>query len=113
MSMKERLVRFRSFWIFPLLSIALVSWSLRAGSSHRLNELGWLVGLGLVFWTLIEYGFHRILLHADIQNPLFRAFVNASHLRHHAAPRDPTQILVQPGFAIVVSAAIYAGLFGL
>src|SRR5207244_383184 len=99
MGMKERLVRFHSFWIFPVLSIGLIFWSIRTGTQHSVTDVGWFIGYGLVFWTLLEYGFHRILLHSEIQNPLFRAFVNASHLRHHATPRDPNQILVQPSFA--------------
>src|SRR5262249_50702533 len=63
---------------------------------------------GVLIWTLLEYVFHRFLLHAEFRDPKLRAFVNASHLRHHAVPRDRDQILVQLPFALVTSSIIYA-----
>src|SRR5262249_9222158 len=43
-----------------------------------------------------------------VQNHRLREFLNASHLGHHAAPRDPDRVLVHSIFALVVSAVLYA-----
>src|SRR4051812_13130082 len=107
MGMKERLVRFRSFWIFPVLSIALL-WLTHRPQTHNLYGLAGFVTIGLIAWTLLEYVFHRFLLHIEIRNKTWRDLINESHFRHHRSPRDPNQILVYPGFGIVISAVIYA-----
>jgi small-conductance mechanosensitive channel len=107
MGMKERLLRFRSFWIFPALSIALL-WTTYRAETHNLYGLAGFVAIGLIAWTLLEYVFHRFLLHLEIRSKTLRALINESHIRHHRSPRDPNQILVYPGFGIVISAMIYA-----
>jgi len=111
--MKERALRFSSFWVFPLLSIALLTLSYR-GQPHRfIADFAESLFIGLAFWTLLEYLFHRFLLHAEFHNTALRALVNVSHARHHAAPRDRDQILVKAPFALVTSALIYALLFAI
>ena len=109
MTLKERLYRFRSFWIFPLLAVVLVDLTSRTEPQHRLSELLWLVPAGVFVWTLLEYGLHRLVFHiqAPIRNPRLREFLNASHLGHHASPRDPGKLLVHPLFGFVISAALY------
>jgi len=111
MSLKERLSRFRSFWIFPSLSLALILFTRNASGTYRFSDLLWLVPVGLLIWTVLEYFFHRVLFHTHFRRPWLREIVNRSHLSHHAAPRDPKQILVIPSFGLVVSAAIYPILF--
>src|SRR5579872_1166645 len=102
---KERLLRFRSFWVFPLLSVALLL--IPATRPHSaLDLIGWII-VGAAMWTLLEYGFHRFLLHAEFRSPILREFVNTSHFQHHHAPRDRDLILVQLPFALVTSAVIY------
>src|ERR1051326_1956795 len=113
MGMKERMVRFRSFWIFPLLSVALLVLSYRSYSQHPGVDLVKSLTAGVVIWTLLEYIFHRFLLHAEFRSATLRAFVNESHLNHHAAPRDRDQILVKPMFALVTSGVIYAVLLAI
>jgi sterol desaturase/sphingolipid hydroxylase (fatty acid hydroxylase superfamily) len=113
MSLKERLSRFRSFWIFPSLSVALILLTRNTGGAHPLSQLLWLVPVGLLLWTLLEYFFHRVLFHTHFRTPLLREIVNRSHLSHHAAPRDPNQILVISSFGVAVSLVIYPILFAL
>ncbi len=64
---------------------------------------------GIFVWTLLEYGLHRFVFHVQIplRNLRLRDLVNASHLSHHAAPRDPTKVLVQPVYGLVISAILY------
>src|SRR2546421_2069908 len=112
MTLRERLYRFRSFWIFPLTAALLLYLTSRAEPQGRTHDLLWLVPAGMLLWTLLEYILHRFVFHTHI--PIralwLREIVNASHLVHHASPRDPTQILVLPIFGAAVSAILY-GLF--
>src|SRR5258705_8271315 len=112
MGMKERLVRFRSFWMFPLFSVILLILSYRDGA-YGIYGFAGNIAIGLVFWTLLEYFFHRFLLHAEIRNATLRAFLNATHISHHIAPRDPNMILVFPSFAIVISSMLYGVLLAI
>jgi len=113
MNMTKRLVRFRSFWVFPLLSVILLVTAQADAARHRSWDLAILIAIGLAIWTLLEYVFHRFLLHATVNSATLAKFINASHLAHHAAPRDPNHILVQPRFALTVSTLIYGILFAL
>src|SRR5688572_3198123 len=98
--------RFCSFWIFPLLSVTLLMVGSRVEPQRQYLELLWLVPAGILAWSLLEYGLHRFVFHIrfHIQNPKIRDLVNASHLSHHAAPRNPDKLLVQPAYGLVVSA---------
>jgi 4-hydroxysphinganine ceramide fatty acyl 2-hydroxylase len=109
MTLKERLYRFRSFWIFPLIAFLLLYFSLRVEGERSPGELFILFISGLLAWTLLEYGLHRFVFHIQIpiRNPQLREFVNASHLSHHASPRDPKKVLVHPLYGLVVSAVLY------
>jgi sterol desaturase/sphingolipid hydroxylase (fatty acid hydroxylase superfamily) len=109
MSLKERLYRFRSFWIFPIVAFVLLHFSLRVEAKRSAGELLVLFLSGVLAWTLLEYGLHRFVFHVQIplRNPRLRELVNASHLSHHASPRDPTKVLVQPLYGLVISAMLY------
>lgn len=109
MSLRERLVRFRSFWIFPLVGFFLLYLTSRGEPNSRLNDLFWLIPIGIFSWTLLEYGLHRFVFHVlmPLRNPRLREIVNASHLAHHASPRDPNKVLVRPLYGLAVSAILY------
>ena len=47
MGIKERLVRFRSFWIFPALGVLLLYFTSRREPPGRFNDLFWLVPAGM------------------------------------------------------------------
>jgi 4-hydroxysphinganine ceramide fatty acyl 2-hydroxylase len=109
MTMKERLYRFRSFWIFPLIAVALLKITSHAEPQTQAGRLLWLFPIGVLIWTLLEYGLHRFVFHIQIplRNPFLREILNASHLGHHAAPRDPNRVLVKPVFGVVVSLILF------
>ena len=115
LALRRRVVRFSSFLIFPALAVLLLYFSSRNNGNGRFAELLWLVPTGIFIWTLLEYGLHRFVFHIQIPvpNPHLRELLNASHLGHHAAPRDPGKVLVNPIFGLVVSATLYAALFAL
>src|SRR5947208_7389994 len=115
MTLRERLVRFRSFWIFPLLASLLFYLTSRGESKSRFNDLFWLMPVGILIWTLLEYALHRFVFHIQfpVRNPRLREIVNASHLAHHASPRDPRRLLVHPLYGLAISTVLYAGLLAL
>jgi sterol desaturase/sphingolipid hydroxylase (fatty acid hydroxylase superfamily) len=115
MNLKERLHRFRSFWIFPLVAIVLLVISSGAEPRSRRLDLLWLIPAGALIWTLLEYGLHRFIFHLQIpaQNPRLREFVEALHLDHHASPRDPGKVLVRPTYGLLVSTVLYGLVYGL
>ena len=114
MTLKERLYRFRSFWIFPLIAAFLLYFTFQIEPQSHLSQLLWLLPIGVMIWTLLEYVLHRYVFHIQIplRNPHLRDIVNASHLAHHASPRDPAKVLVHPLYGLVVSSLLYAALYG-
>ena len=115
MTLRERLIRFRSFWIFPLLASFLLYLSSRGEPKSRFNDLFWLMPAGILIWTLLEYALHRFVFHIQfpLRDPRLREIVNASHLAHHASPRDPTKLLVRPLYGLTISTVLYAALLAL
>src|ERR1044071_3228205 len=105
MTLKERLYRFRSFWLFPAIAVLLIHLALRAEPQREGIELVWLLPVGVLIWTLLEYLLHRFVFHIQVplRDPRLRELVNASHMSHHAAPRDPTKLLVHPLYGLIVS----------
>ena len=105
--------RFCSFWIFPLLSVTLLIAASRIEPERQYRELLWLFPIGTLAWTLVEYGLHRFVFHIRVHfnNPAVREFVNASHLSHHAAPRNPDKLLVRPAYGLAVSALLFGMIY--
>jgi sterol desaturase/sphingolipid hydroxylase (fatty acid hydroxylase superfamily) len=99
--------------MFPLFAILLIYVAGRVEPERRLRDLLWLFPIGILAWTLLEYGLHRFVFHVrfEIRNPKLREFVNASHVVHHSAPRDPDKLLVQPSYGLLVSALLFAILY--
>src|SRR5437773_10515142 len=79
MTLRERLVRFRSFWIFPLLASFLLHLTSLGEPKSRFNDLFWLMPVGILIWTLLEYALHRFVFHIQfpVRNPRLREIVNA------------------------------------
>jgi sterol desaturase/sphingolipid hydroxylase (fatty acid hydroxylase superfamily) len=113
MSWKRRLYRFRSFWLFPLIGILLLAVTWRAEPDRAFTEFLWLFPIGVLIWSLIEYGLHRFLFHIPVQfrSRIIRRMLNGSHLDHHAFPRDPDRILVKSFYGLAVSAFLFGGAF--
>jgi sterol desaturase/sphingolipid hydroxylase (fatty acid hydroxylase superfamily) len=115
MSLKERLYRFRSFWIFPPIAVVLFITGFQAEPFRARIDLLWLFLIGILVWSLLEYGLHRFLFHVRIplRDPHLRDVVNSSHLLHHAMPRDREKVLVRPTFGLVISVILYGVLYAL
>lgn len=102
--------RFASFWVYPSLSCLLLYVSGLLGPQVDWSRLCWLVPVGFVSWTILEYVLHRFVFHWQSQNPRIGRILQALHLSHHGDPRNPDKILVRPSFSLLVSAAILAAL---
>ena len=67
-------------------------------------ERFWVFGLlGLLGWTLLEYGLHRFVLHDATGKHPGSGWRWSIHLHHHAEPRQADGILVRPVFSVLVS----------
>jgi sterol desaturase/sphingolipid hydroxylase (fatty acid hydroxylase superfamily) len=108
MALRESLIRFRSFWIFPILSGALLGFTFHTEPRRSYADLLWLFPAGLFIWTILEYGLHRFVFHtnAAIRSPRVRTLVRGTHSEHHAAPRDIDKLLVKTPFALGTSAVL-------
>jgi sterol desaturase/sphingolipid hydroxylase (fatty acid hydroxylase superfamily) len=113
MSLRERVYCFRSFWIFPTLAVLLIYQALKVDPQQHIRNLAWPFLTGLLAWTLIEYGLHRFVFHIrlPVRNPWMRTLLSASHLEHHAAPRDRSKVLVQSVYGLTVSAMVFGILY--
>ena len=78
-----------------------------AEPNAQARDLVWLFPLGLLSWSLIEYGLHRFVFHLDISNSRLRRLVNSSHIEHHIEPRNATHLLVTTGYGMGVSTLLY------
>jgi len=108
---KERVVLFRSFWIFPILAAFLVWVTYRWQAETQVRDLLWLIPLGVALWTLLEYFLHRFVFHFEVENKSIGRLLNGSHLEHHAQPRDAHHLLVHTSYGLVISAIVYILLF--
>ncbi len=110
MSLRERLYRFRSFWVFPLAAMGLIYVAFR-GDPGSLKNFLWLFPMGLAAWTLIEYGLHRFVFHITCRSPRLSEILNASHIEHHRAPRNPDRLFVHLNYSLVISTLLFGGLY--
>jgi sterol desaturase/sphingolipid hydroxylase (fatty acid hydroxylase superfamily) len=109
----EQFYRFRSFWIFPALAVTLMILSDRAEPERGAGSFVLPAALGLVFWTLLEYGLHRFAFHREAHDTPVGKILTGSHLSHHRAPRDPDKVLVHTSFAIPVSIVLFVAIYAM
>lgn len=63
----------------------------------RDNDFSWrreilFIGLGVLSWTLIEYGLHRFIFHYHARSAFGRKLVYGAHLSHHEDPRAANRL---------------------
>lgn len=62
--------------------------------------------LGVLFWTMIEYGLHRFAFHYEAKSEFIRRTIYLIHGNHHDDPTNKYRSLMPP-----VPALIYAAFF--
>ena len=51
-----------------------------------------LIGVGVLNWTLIEYGLHRYIFHYSARSAFGKKLVYGAHLSHHESPRATNRL---------------------
>ena len=102
-------VRFSSFWIYPLLSCLLFFLVLK--QEPRWGHLLWLIPVGLLMWSLLEYALHRFFFHWSPQNRKIKRILQQLHCDHHGDSRNPDKILVRPAYSLPVSGLLGGGFY--
>ena len=72
-------VRFCSFWIYPSLACLLLSLSLQQRPSWK--QLLWLIPLGWLIWSLLEYLLHRVFFHWSPHHRRIKKIVQSLHFK--------------------------------
>jgi len=86
---------------------AFLLWRSYAVHELPLTGLAGIGALGLLVWTLTEYGLHRFVFHFPAQNRLAKYLVFMFHGVHHAAPRDRTRLVMPPAGGILLLIVLY------
>ncbi|KAI9797333.1 MAG: fatty acid alpha-hydroxylase [Piccolia ochrophora] len=96
------------WWVVPLVWLPPMTYgtyiSKEGLSSWSLLALFWLIGLAV--WTVIEYGLHRGLFHADKYLPDNRVGTTLHFLLHgihHYLPMDKLRLVMPPTLFIVLA----------
>jgi sterol desaturase/sphingolipid hydroxylase (fatty acid hydroxylase superfamily) len=71
---------FADFVVFPIVLVGLVLAAHAYGRPIRPLDAVTAICAGIFFWTFLEYGIHRFILHNGM-------FFSEDHDAHHAAPR--------------------------
>ena len=84
------------FFAIPIAIAILVYFAFAAGGFQSSPDFAFALGIGLVTWTLVEYGVHRFVYH---HAPL----ISALHDSHHQSPEEFIGVpsFVSSGFLIV------------
>lgn len=64
-------------------------------------------GLGLLAWTLFEYGMHRVAFHWPARSAWGQRLVFLMHGCHHADPADPERAVMPPVASLPLALACY------
>jgi sterol desaturase/sphingolipid hydroxylase (fatty acid hydroxylase superfamily) len=118
--MKTRAYRDNGVRYRFLLGVLFCYIPLAAGLGYWARQQGMLPGslwpvcitLGMLCWTLIEYGLHRFVLHMPLQSVAVQRTLERLHLGHHREPRDEAKVTV-PVYGSLPIAAALLGVFRL
>jgi sterol desaturase/sphingolipid hydroxylase (fatty acid hydroxylase superfamily) len=63
--------------------------------------------LGLLTWSLTEYGLHRFAFHYPAKSKIGKWLVFLFHGNHHHDPKDKTRLVMPPGGSIPIMVVLY------
>ena len=66
-----------------------------------------LVGVGVLSWTLIEYGLHRFVFHYRARSAFGTKLLYAAHLSHHENPRAMSRLFASLSLSLPIASAYF------
>lgn len=94
------------WWVIPLFWLPIITagtWWCASGKA--VSSVALLFGLGILYWTLVEYTLHRFIFHMDHHLPEHPVALSAHFLLHgvhHKAPNDRYRLVFPPLPAVVL-----------
>jgi sterol desaturase/sphingolipid hydroxylase (fatty acid hydroxylase superfamily) len=64
--------------------------------------------IGMFFWTLFEYVFHRFVFHWVTESPLGQKISYILHGNHHHYPRDRQRLFMPPVPSLILATIIFS-----
>lgn len=96
----------RGFCLVWSVALPLIAWTGWDTVSATYGAL--LFALGILVWSLFEYGMHRFLFHWKSELAPVKWLIFAIHGHHHIAPNDPLRNLMPPLVSLPIGAAVWA-----
>ncbi|CAB4395724.1 Inositolphosphorylceramide-B hydroxylase [Rhizophagus irregularis] len=95
------------WYAIPIVWLPIVSYHIFMASDLGSKPVSILFLIGIVMWTLLEYGIHRFLFHVDAilpDHPYALCVHFTLHGIHHYLPMDKLRLVMPPvlGFAIAI-----------
>jgi 4-hydroxysphinganine ceramide fatty acyl 2-hydroxylase len=108
--MRKKSIQLWPWWLAPIvwvpMSIILFIYAYSSFNTSIFMMI-FLLFLGLIFWTLIEYLTHRFILHYEGKNNFINNLAHKSHKKHHENTQDPYLIIIEPPKAIILGGIAY------
>ncbi|QLQ81813.1 hypothetical protein HG537_0G00670 [Torulaspora globosa] len=106
-----------AWYVIPIVWLPVVSYHLAVALQY-LSPMAttFFFTVGMVVWTLIEYGLHRFLFHLDDKIPehnVFFALHFLLHGVHHYLPMDRYRLVMPPSLFVILCAPFYKLVFKL
>lgn len=102
---------FIALWLVVLPVIGWAAWQ-GGGAASPAAAIG-LAVVGVLVWTLTEYGLHRFVFHWVANSARMEQFVFVLHGNHHSVPNDPLRNLMPPIVSLPVGGAIWAAMLAI
>jgi len=104
---REALSRYPWWYIFimwiPFVIFAVTTSLRAAGLATTITKFG----MGVMFWTLLEYVLHRFVFHMHTETPFWNTFHFFAHGIHHLTPNDSTRLTFPPMFSAFLGLLVY------
>lgn len=66
-----------------------------------------LIGCGVLSWTLIEYGLHRFIFHYNARSAFGSKLLYAAHMSHHEHPQDASRLFASLLLSLPIATAYF------
>lgn len=102
----ERLTKARPATVVVIYAPVVAVLSVRSVPLLEWAAAAWALA-GVLVWTLVEYGLHRVVFHWPARSSWGRRLVFLMHGCHHADPEDPLRAVMPPMASLPLALACY------